>query len=105
MPARKTPRKVIMLSTVFGRCIATMLSVCNPRQRSLAAHAEIARSACAKLSLRGAPQANASLFGGSASASVSGWRTPARRNKSSSVAAVAANRTPSPSIMDEASRL
>jgi hypothetical protein len=88
-----------------GMVAVPLLSVCNPRPRSLAAHAEIARSACAKLSLREAPQANTSLFGGSASASVWGWRTPARRNKSSSVAAVAANRTPSPSIMDKASRL
>jgi hypothetical protein len=48
MPARSTPRKATMLSTMFGNCIATALSVCSPRPRSLAAIAEIARSALAK---------------------------------------------------------
>jgi hypothetical protein len=37
IPARSTPRKAMALSTVFGSWIATALSVCSPRPRSLAA--------------------------------------------------------------------
>src|SRR5262249_35073221 len=39
------------------------------------------------------------------SASASGWRTPARRKRSSSVAATSVGGMPSPKIMDKASRL
>ena len=90
MPARSTPRNAMMLSTVFGSCMADdRVGRAGRGPRSLAASAEIARSACAKVRVRGAPSVKLSRLGGSTSASASGWRTPARRNRSSSVGGAA----------------
>ena len=47
MPARITPSSAMTLSTVLASCIATTVSVCSPSPRSLAAIADMARSACA----------------------------------------------------------
>jgi len=47
MPARSTPSRAMTLSTVLASCIATTVSVCSPRPRSLAASADIAWSASA----------------------------------------------------------
>src|ERR1700675_2208531 len=55
--------------------------------------------------VRGEPSVMFSRLGGSARTSASGWRTPARRNRSSSVAAMPMGRPPSPRIMDIASWL
>src|SRR6185437_12909893 len=85
MPARRMPRKAMMLSTVLGNCTATRESV-GSNLYKLAPRDEIARSAAPYVRLRAGPSEKLSRLGGSTSASASGSRTPARRKRSSSVA-------------------
>ena len=63
-----------MLSTMLGNWIAMMESVRNPEPLSLAANVEMARSACAKVNVRGAPSVKLSRLDGSTSAIAPGCR-------------------------------
>ena len=63
IPARSTPNSAMTLSTVFGSCRPMTASACSPSSRRRAAKAEIARSACVNVSLRGARPINTNAVG------------------------------------------